>query len=136
MNNKKGIANTSSLQKLFDESKRKQSKIRADKGCEVHNKNIKSLLKDNNVEMYSTHNEGTSVVDERFIRTSKNKIYKCMNSKLINQMKYSIHPTIHIIVQSKLSPRPLKTICILTLVKKSNDKDPKFKFGNYVIISK
>ena len=26
--------------------------------------------------MYSTHNEGKSVVDERFIRTLKNKIYK------------------------------------------------------------
>ena len=27
--------------------------------------------------MYSTHNEGRSVVAERFIRTLKNKIYKC-----------------------------------------------------------
>ena len=26
--------------------------------------------------MYSTHNEGKSVVAERFIRTLKNKIYK------------------------------------------------------------
>ena len=30
--------------------------------------------------MYSTHNEGKSVVDERFIRTLKNKIYKYMTS--------------------------------------------------------
>ena len=30
--------------------------------------------------MYSTHNEGKSVVAERFIRTLKNKIYKCMTS--------------------------------------------------------
>ena len=28
------------------------------------------------MEMYSTHNEGKSVVVERFIRTLKNKIYK------------------------------------------------------------
>ena len=30
--------------------------------------------------MYSTHNEGQSVVGERFIRTLKNKIYKHMTS--------------------------------------------------------
>ena len=33
-------------------------------------------LKDNNIEMYSTHKEGKSVVAERFIKTLKNKIYK------------------------------------------------------------
>ena len=30
--------------------------------------------------MYSTHNEGKSVVVERFIRTLKNKIYKHMTT--------------------------------------------------------
>ena len=30
--------------------------------------------------MYSAHNEGKSVVAERFIRTVKNKIYKYMTS--------------------------------------------------------
>ena len=30
--------------------------------------------------MYSTHNEGKSVFAERFIRTSKNKMYKDMTS--------------------------------------------------------
>ena len=33
-------------------------------------------MKHNNIELYSTHNEGKSVVGERFIRTLKNKIYK------------------------------------------------------------
>ena len=37
--------------------------------------------------MYWTYNEGKSVVDERFIRTLKNKIYKCISSILINKMK-------------------------------------------------
>ena len=32
----------------------------------------------NNVEMYSTYNEGKSVIAERFIRTLKNKILKHM----------------------------------------------------------
>ena len=30
--------------------------------------------------MHSTHNEGKSVATERFIRTLKGKIYKCMTS--------------------------------------------------------
>ena len=30
--------------------------------------------------MYSTHNEAKSVAAERFIRTSKNKIYKYMTT--------------------------------------------------------
>ena len=30
----------------------------------------------NNIEIYSTYNEGKSVVTERFIRTLKNKIFE------------------------------------------------------------
>ena len=41
-------------------------------GCEFYNKSMKSWL------MYSTQNEGTSVIVERFIRTSRTKIYKYM----------------------------------------------------------
>ena len=41
---------------------------------------FKKFLKINNIEMYSTHNEGKSVVAERFIRTLKNKIFKHMTA--------------------------------------------------------
>ena len=41
---------------------------------------MKSLLQDNNIEMYSANNEIKSVVAERFIRTLKNNIYKYMTS--------------------------------------------------------
>ena len=42
---------------------------------------MKSWLQDNDIETYSTHYEGKSVVPERifFIRTLKDKIYKYMN---------------------------------------------------------
>ena len=39
---------------------------------------MKPWLEKNDVDMCSTHNEAKSVVAERFIRTLKNKIYKCM----------------------------------------------------------
>ena len=41
---------------------------------------MRSWLEKNDVEMHSMHNEGKSVVTERFIRTLKNKIYKYMTS--------------------------------------------------------
>ena len=41
---------------------------------------LKKWLKDNDIEMYSIHNEEKPVVAERFIRTLKTKIYKYMAS--------------------------------------------------------
>ena len=41
---------------------------------------MKLLLEKNDLEMYSTQNEGKYVVAERFMRTLKNKIYKYMDS--------------------------------------------------------
>ena len=38
------------------------------------------MAKKNGIEIYSTHNEGKSVVVERFIRTVKNKIHRYMTS--------------------------------------------------------
>ena len=41
---------------------------------------MKSWLEKNVIEMYSTYDEGKSVVAERFIITLKNKIYKYIAS--------------------------------------------------------
>ena len=38
------------------------------------------MARKNVIEMYSVHNEGRSVVAERFIKTLKIKIYKCVTS--------------------------------------------------------
>ena len=51
-----------------------------DKEREFYNRSMKSWLQDNNIEIYSTHDEVKSLVAERFIRTLKNKIYKYMTS--------------------------------------------------------
>ena len=42
---------------------------------------MKSWLEKNDIEMYSTHDEGKSVIPERFIRTLNNKTYKYMTAK-------------------------------------------------------
>ena len=68
------------FQKILDESKRKPNKIQVDKFSEFCNRSMKSFLHNNDIEMYSTHNERKSVTAETFIRTLKNKIYKYMTS--------------------------------------------------------
>ena len=62
------------------ESNRKPNKVWVDKGSEFYNRSMKSWLVKIDIEMYSTHNEGKSVVVERFVITLKNKIFKYMTS--------------------------------------------------------
>ena len=70
---KKGTSIVNGFKKI---SKRKPNKIWVEQGSEFYNNTFKDFLKINNTEMYSTFNEGKSVVAGRFIRTLKNKIYK------------------------------------------------------------
>ena len=49
-------------------------------GSEFYNNLFKRFLKTNNIELYSTYNEGKLVVAEGFIRTLENKIFKHMTA--------------------------------------------------------
>ena len=76
----KGISIVNAFQIILNNSKRKPNKIWVDQGSEFHNNSFKKWLKNNDISMYSTFNEGKYVIAERFIRTLKNKIYKHMTS--------------------------------------------------------
>ena len=80
LKDKKGISIVNAFQILLKESNRKPNKIWVDKGSEFYNNSFKKWLKDNDIKMYSTNNEGKSVIAERFIKTLKNKVYKYMTS--------------------------------------------------------
>ena len=80
LKDKKGISIVNAFQNMLYNSKRKANKTSIDKGVEFYNNSFKWWLQVSNIEMYSTHNEGNSVVAERFIRIIKNKIYKYMIS--------------------------------------------------------
>ena len=69
LKDKKGITIASAFQNILDNSSRKPNKIWVDKASEFYNSPFKKWSKDNDIEMPSTHNEGKSVVVERFIRT-------------------------------------------------------------------
>ena len=76
LKDKKGASVVKGFKKIVNESNRRPNKIWVDQGSEFYNKTFKNWLKDEGIEMYSTYNEGISVVAEKFIRTLKNKLYK------------------------------------------------------------
>ena len=76
LKDKKGISIGKGFQSILKKSNRKPNKIWVDKGSEFYNTYFKKWLRDNDLVMYSTHNEGKSVAAERFIRTIKSNIYK------------------------------------------------------------
>ena len=141
LKDKKGVSIVNAFQNILKKSNRKPNKIWVDKGSEFHNSHFKKWLKDNSIEMYSTHNEGKSIVAERFIRAIKNKIYKYMTSisknvyidklyDIVQKYNNKKHRTI------KMKPIDVKDNSYIDFGKEVNNNDPKFKVGDHVRISK
>ena len=80
LKDKKGTTIVNAFQSILNNSKRKPNKKWVDQGNELYHNYFRKWLKDNDISMYSTYNEGKSVVAERFIRILKNKIYKHMTA--------------------------------------------------------
>ena len=91
--------------------------------------------------MYSTNKEGKSVVAEGFIRALKNKINKYMTAisknvyidkldDIVKEYNNTYHTSI------KMKPVDVKDNTYIDFKKEVNDKDPKFKVGDHVRISK
>ena len=129
LTDKKGVSIVDGFQKVLDKSGRKPSKIWVDKGTEFYNSSFKKWLKDNDIEMYSIHNERQSVVAEIFMRTLKNKIYKYMTSvsknvyidkldDIVSAYNNTYHRTI------KVKTVDVKDNTYIDFKKEINDKDP------------
>ena len=90
--------------------------------------------------MYSTYNEGKSVVAERFIRTLKNKLYKHgKNGKnvyydvlddIVNEYNNTKHNTI------KMKPKDVGNNNERVYIDEHKEKRSRFKVGDRVRISK
>ena len=91
--------------------------------------------------MYSIHNEGKSVITERFMGILMTKIYKYMTSMsknvyidklddIVDEYNNTYHRTI------KMKPVNVKSNTYIDFKKEVNGKYPKFKVGDYVRISK
>ena len=142
LKDKKGTTIVNAFQSFLNNSKKKiQNKIWVHQGSEFYNTHFKKWLKDNNIEMYLTYNEGKSVVAEKFIRTLKNKIYKHMTAisknvyfgvlnDIVDEYNNTYHKTI------KMKSIDVKSDSFAEYNEEPNEKDPKFKVGDHVRISK
>ena len=86
--------------------------------------------------MYSTYNEGKSVVAERFIRTLKNMTAISKNvcfdglDDIVNKYNNTVHRTI------KMKPIYVASDSYAEYNENSNKNNPKFEVGDHVRISK
>ena len=140
LKDKKRTSIVNGFQKLVSEG-RKPNKIWTDQGSEFYNNFFKEFLKITNIKRYSTFNEGKSVVDERFIRILKNKIFKRMTAiskniyfnvldDIVNKYNNTVHRTI------KRKPIDVTSDSYVKYNEDSNKKNPKFKAGDHVRIWK
>ena len=102
---------------------------------------MKPWLQDNDIEIYSAHSEGKSVVLERFIKALKNKIYTYMTSisknlyidkldTLVNEYKNTYYSI------TEMKPVNVKASIDIDFGIEKNEKDPKFEVGDQVGMSK
>ena len=140
LKDKKGISTVNAFNKIIKQSKRKLNKIWIDQGGEFYNNVFKKWLSDNDIILYSTYNEGKSVVAERFVRTLKNKLNKHMtatgksvyydvSNDVVNKYNNTKHSTI------KIKPIDVKNNKRV-YIDEHNEKDSRFKVGDRVRISK
>ena len=101
LKDKKGKTVLNAFMEIVNESNCKPNKLWVDQGRKFYNKLMQEWLGNNNL-MYSTHNEGRSVIAEIFIKILKAKIYKKMTAndskshlsyfnKLVDQYNNSYH---------------------------------------------
>ena len=140
LKDQRGITIINAFQKIVSKG-RKRNIIWVDQSAEFYSTFFKRFLKINNIEMYSTYSEGKSVVAERFIRTLKTKIFKHMAAILknvyfdvlddiVDKYNNTVHRTI------KMKPIDVTSDSYAEYNEDFNEKDPKFKVGDHVRISK
>ena len=69
LKDKSGKSTTTALKSLIEKEKRKPHKIWSDKGKEFYNTTFLHYLKEQNIQIYSTHSDLKAVFVERFNRT-------------------------------------------------------------------
>ena len=140
LKDKRGISIINAFQKIISEG-RKPNKIQVVQGSKFYNELLKRFLKINNIEMYSTYNEGKYVVAERFIRTLKNKIFKHMAAVsrnvyfdvldiIVDKYNNTVYRSI------KMKPMDVTSNFYAEYNEDANEKDTKFKVGDHIRISK
>ena len=139
LKDKKRISIANAFNKIIKQSNRKPNKIWVDQGGELYNRVFKKWLSDNDIIMYSTYNEGKSVVAEKFIRTLKNKLYKHMTATGKNVYYDVLDDVVNEYSNTKHNTIKMKPIDAgdnkRVYIDEHNEEDSRFKVGDRVRIS-
>ena len=78
LKDKKRITITNAFQKNLDEWGHEPNKLWVDKGSKFYSRSMKLWFQDNDIKMYSTHNEGKSVKEQN-LQIYDFNIKECVN---------------------------------------------------------
>ena len=140
----KEVANA--LRTIFKENK--PAKLWVDKGREFYNKDVSTLLKKNDIEIYSTNNDEKCSVVERWNRTIKTQLWRYFSANgtqkytdilqpLIDKYNSTKHRSIGMTPTDARKPSNYQQVFKNLYLKKvqTRNKQPKFKVGDKVRIS-
>ena len=139
-----------SFEQIFENDQRIPDYIWFDKESAIKSKYFDKFLKENDIKLYHTENEGKSVFAERFIRTLKNKMWKYFTAvgnqkwnnallqKIVNEYNNTVHSSIHVTPkEASEKPELVKEINEQHNHENDNLKEKiKFKIGDKVRIFK
>ena len=137
LKDKSGKSTTTAFKKLIETSKRKPEKVWSDRGKEFYNKTFLDFLKQNEIQIYSTHSDLKAVFVERFNRTLLDLIKEPMYIEgkacwlnHINSALDKYNNRVHTTTRMTPFESSNKPIDPPTFVNKP--KQPKFQVGDYV----
>ena len=137
LKDKSGKSTTTAFKKLIETSKRKPEKVWSDRGKEFYNKTFLDFLKQNEIQIYSTHSDLKAVFVERFNRTLLDLIKEPMYIEgkacwlnHINSALDKYNNRVHTTTRMTPFEASNKPIDPPTFVNKP--KQPKFQVGDYV----
>ena len=141
LKDQEGISIVNAFNKIIKLSNRKPNEIWVDQGGQFYKYVFEKWLSDNDIIMYSTYNEGKSVVAETFIRTLKNKLYKHMTATGKNVYYGVLDDVVNKYNNTKHSTIEMKPIDVgdnnkRVYIDEHNEKNSRFKVGDGVRISK
>ena len=146
LKDKTGAAVRDAFQHIVQTSKRKPSKLWVDEGKEFYNRTLKKWLVDNDIVMYSTHNEGKAVVIERFNRTLKSRMWRHFSAssknvyidvlpKLLGQYNNTKHRSIDMTPAEASQRKNERHVPTVANHARSQSASPRFQIGDQVRIT-
>lgn len=140
--NKTAIESTKAMKSIIEDANYYPNNLQSDNGTEFYNRNFSTLLKQYNINHYSTYSTTKAAIVERVIRTLKNWLYKEFTlrgkykwldilPRITKMYNNRIHSTTH---QKPADVKPTTHLNVYDHIKVA--LKPKFRIGDVVRISK